>query len=126
VQRVSWTEVEVQVRISDNTYMLVKIWQDIKGPHHSREGVEKALFGKRLAATLSTSPTERIHAILVRVRLFRTAFALEKSLWHEPVWIGKVAWMPVDSPHVTSKVSASWEVVALVIEVDGISMRNAS
>ena len=106
--------------------MLVKAWQDIKGPHHSREGVEKALFGKRLAATLSTSPTERIHTILVRVRLFRTAFALEKSLWYEPVWIGKVAWMSVDSPHVTSKVSASWEMVALVIKVDSISMRNAS
>jgi hypothetical protein len=83
--------------------MLVKTWQDIERPQHSRKGVEKTLFGKRLAATLSTSPTERIH-----------------------VWIGEVAWMPVDSPHVTSKVGASWKVVALVIEIDGISMRNAS
>jgi hypothetical protein len=106
--------------------MLIKTWQNIERPHHSRKGVEKALFSKRLAATLSTSPIERIHAILVRLRLFSTVFALKKSLWYETVRVGKVAWMPVNSPHVTSKVGASWEVVALVIEVDSINMRNAS
>jgi hypothetical protein len=107
------------------TYMLVKTRQDIKSPHHSRKGVKKTLFCKPLAAALSTSPTERIHAILVLIWLFGTVLALEGPLWYESVRIGKFAWTPVNSPHVTGEVSASWEVIALVIEIDGISMRNA-
>jgi hypothetical protein len=110
---------------NESTYILVKARQNIKSPYHSRERVKKTLFGKRLTAALPTSPTERIHAILVRVRLFRAICAIQKSLGYKSVRIGKVARMSMDGPHVARKVGTSWEVVALVIETYGIGMRNA-
>ena len=106
--------------------MLIKPRQNVKRPNHARKRVKKTLFSKRLTATLPASPAKRVHPRLVWIRLFRAALAFEESLGHELVRIGKVAWMSVDRPHVAGEVGTGREVVAFVIEIDGVGMRDAA
>jgi len=116
----------VHVGVLRNTYILINARQNLKSPNHTRKRVKKTLLGKRLATTLPAPPTERIHAVPVRIGLFRAAFAFEESLGHKSVRVGEVARMSVDGPHVACEVGAGWKVVAFVIEIDGVGMRDAA
>ena len=108
-----------------DTYILIKTRQYVKSPNHARKRVKKPLLSKRLTAALPAAPSEGVHAILVRIRLLRAAFTFEEPLRHELVWVGKVARMSVDGPHVAGEVGTGGEVVAFVIEVDGVGVRDS-
>ena len=103
-------------------YVLIEPLQNVKRPNHARKRVKKTLLGKRLTAALPTSPAKWIHSVLVRIRLFRATFAFEKPLGHEPVWVGEVARISVDGPHIAGEIGTGGEVVAFVIEIDGVGV----
>jgi len=115
----------VHVGVLRNTYILINARQNVKGPNHPRKRVKQALLSKRLATALPAAPSEWVHAVLVWIRLLRTPFASEESLGHKSVRIGEVARMSVDRPHVACEVGAGGEVVAFVIEVDGVGVGDA-